>query len=106
MKIFYVLLGAVSFETGLRRVYNDEEVRLMIEVGSEARSLNCYVVKEGNLGSLFTETLDCRKKLSPRKKKGVVEKSVVLGNKSTHQRPNVGPSINGAKNPTHNTNPS
>ncbi|KAL2944418.1 putative protein FAR1-RELATED SEQUENCE 10 [Bienertia sinuspersici] len=50
--IYYLIPDAETFEMGLRRVYSDDEVRVMSDVMVKFRCISCYVVAAVNAQSM------------------------------------------------------
>ncbi|KAL2932963.1 Serum amyloid A protein [Bienertia sinuspersici] len=79
--IYYLIPDAETFEMGLRRVYSDDEVRVMSDVMVKFRCISCYVVAAVNAQSMAVvlgygasekTLIQSRKKLSPRRKKSEI----------------------------------
>ncbi|KAL2933974.1 Antiviral helicase SKI2, partial [Bienertia sinuspersici] len=79
--IYYLIPDAETFEMGLRRVYSDDEVRVMSDVMVKFRCISCYVVAAVNSQSMAVALgygasektlIQSRKKLSPRRKKSQI----------------------------------
>ncbi|KAL2925888.1 Separin [Bienertia sinuspersici] len=71
-QIYYSKPGADTLESGLTRVYSDDEIRIMAELGLKVRCLDCYVVEDNKVGPKLGDGMGCqskrRKKLSLRRK--------------------------------------
>ncbi|KAL2903511.1 Antiviral helicase SKI2, partial [Bienertia sinuspersici] len=76
--IYYLIPDAETFEKGLRRVYSDDEVRVMSDVMVKFRCISCCCCNAQSMavvlgyGASEKTLVQSRKKLSPRRKKSQI----------------------------------